>query len=346
MNCEKKYKLAMVRCDTHAYYFGAMLDECDPLLLMKNNFVVHHYFTDIYNPATLSRINTIPGFEIRNVFDYSVDEAQQFSSAFHGKPKVCATLEEATEGIDAVFISDCDGGGVDHLELAKPFLKKGIPAFVDKPFASTLGDAFKIISMAEEYGVPVLNSSILSQVPAADHFKSRFQEIGDVGLGVVKGVGGAFSQELKGKGVIGEIEERLAYIIHGIALGLNLFGRGVEWVEVMGTLPLEYMHLHLKSGVEILIMNTSTEIFPESCSFFAEAYSKYGAIHSPAIGDSEFVGGGQKIVRLFKEMLMTGRSPVSYDVILEQIAVVEAGQIAHSTGKKVYINDVIKRYKR
>lgn len=157
---------------------------------------------------------------------------------------------------------------------------------------------------------------------------------------MVKGVGGAFSQELKGKAVAGGIEERLAYIIHGIALGINLFGKGVEWVESMGTLPLEYLHIHLKSGVEILVMNTSVDFFPESCSFYAAAYSKFGAVHSQPIGDPEFIGGAAKILRLFKKMIQTGKPPVPYEDILEHIAVVEAGQIAQKKGGRVYLKDL------
>ncbi len=348
----EKIRLGLVRCDTHSYYFGAMLNKCDPLLLQKNNYVVHHYLTNIYNPKRLT-MPKVTGFRLVKVYDYNPEEAKKFSETFLSKPQICETLEKMTEGIDAVFIADCDGGGGDHLKLATPFLKKGIPAFVDKPFASTLRDAKAVVALGKKYNAPIFNSSILSVVPAADQFKNRINEIvraywpvpsslppaGSI-LGVVKGVGGAFSQELKGKAITGGLEERLAYVIHGIALGLNLFGRSVEWVECMGTLPLEYLHMHLKSGVEILVMNTSIDFFPESCSFYAAAYSKFGTIHSQPIGDPEFIGGGAKILRLFKKMILTGKPPVPYEDILEHIAVVEAGQLAQKTGKRVYLKDI------
>jgi len=351
----KKIQLGLIRGDTHGYYYGAMLEQCDPLLLQKNNYVVHHYFSNIYDPRLLT-MPRVEGFELVKVYDYKPENAQAFSQTFLGKPQVCETVEEMTEGIDAVFIADCDGGGGDHLKLATPFLEKGIPTFVDKPFASTLKDAQAMVRMAVERGTPLFNASILSFVPAADQFKRRLDEITraywpvpssapplGIGLGVVKGVGGAFSQELKGEAVKGGLEERLAYIIHGIALGINLFGKGVEWVEAMGTLPLEYLHLHLKSGVEVLIMNTSIDIFPESCSFYASAYSKYGAIHSPPIGDPEFLGGAEKILHLFEGMIQTGEPPVPYDDIIEQIAVVEAGQESQRKGKRVYLEHILKR---
>ncbi len=347
-----KIRLGLVRADTHGYYYGIMLDKCDPMLLMKNNYVVHHYAHNIYDPKVLT-MPRVSGFEIAKVYDYDLKNAQKFSETFLNKPVMCEALEEMAKDIDAVFIADCDGGGGDHLKLATPFLKKGIPAFVDKPFASTLKDALEIVKLAEENKTPLFNASILTYVPAASQFRQRFEEISrayypipstlpplPIGLGVIKGVGGAFSQEISGKTVTGSIEDRLAYIIHGISLALNLFGVNVEWVEAMGTLPLEYLHLHLKSDVEIIILNTSVDIFPEACNFYASAYSKWGAVHSPAIGDPEFLGGAEKILHLFKGMVESGKPPVPYRNFLEHIAVVEAAQLAQKKGTRVYLKDI------
>lgn len=345
--------MGLVRCDTHGYYFGAMAAPCDPLLLQKHNYVVHHYFSNIYSAEKLT-MPLVPGFEIVKVYDGDPEKASAFSETFLGAPRVCESLEAMTEDLDAVFIADCNGGGGDHLELARPFLEKRIPTFVDKPFASRLADAKAILALADEKGVAVYNASILSVVPAADQFKQRVGEIlgtywpvpstgarTERVLGVVKGVGGAFSQELVGKTLAGGIEERLAYIIHGIALGLNLLGGGVEWVECMGTLPLEYLHLHLRSGGETLVINTPTDLFPESCSFYAAAYSKFGAIHSGPIGDPEFIGGGAQILRLFGEMVRTGKSPVSHAEMLEPIAVVEAGWASQTRRERIFLVDIM-----
>src|SRR3990172_9452435 len=106
----KPIRHGLVRCDTHGYYYGAMLGRCDPLLLQKYNFVVHHYFSSIYDPAHLT-MPRIGGFQLVKVFDYDPENARKFSETFLGSPKVCQTLEEMTDDIDAAFIADCDGGG-------------------------------------------------------------------------------------------------------------------------------------------------------------------------------------------------------------------------------------------
>ncbi len=349
----KKIRLGFARVDTHSYYFGAMLAECDPLLLQKHDYVVHHYFSNIYDAGVLT-MPQIDGFEIAAIYDSDQAKAQQFSETFKDVPVVCKDLKDMVGEVDAVFISDCDGCGDDHLKLATPFLEKGIPTFVDKPFALTLNDAQQIVKLAQKNNAPLFNASILSYVPAAVHFKNRFAEFTDtywpipskgdreVKLGLVKGVGGAFSQALSGESVTSGLEDRMAYIIHGVALGLNLFGTGVEWVEAMGELPLEYFHLHLNSGINVMILNTSTEAFPETCSFYVSAYGKFGAIHSGPIGDPEFLGGAEKILHIFREMVKTKKPPKDYDDFIEPIAVIEAGQQAQQQARRVYIKDVWK----
>jgi predicted dinucleotide-utilizing enzyme len=180
-----------------------MLDQCDPMILTKTNYVVHHYATGIYVPDILT-MPQVDGFEIVKIYDYDTKAAKEFSETFNGKPIVCENLEDMTNG--------------------------------------------------------------------------------------------------------------------------------VSWVEAMGELPLEYLHLRLKNGMNVMIMNISTDVFPESCSFYASAYSKYGAVHSEPIGDLQFLGGGQKILEMLKEMVETGKPPVEYEVFLEPIAVIEAGQLAQKVG--------------
>jgi len=353
MSKEKKIRLGLVRCsDIHGYYYAVMLADYDPMLLLEKYYIVQYYASNIYDPKKIT-IPKVPGFDLVKVWDYDPDRARTFAQVFNNKPQVCETLDEMTEGIDAVFISNGERNGSDHLKLATPFLKKGIPTFVDKPFSSNVKDAQAMVKLATKYHAPLFNASILTYVPAAEFFRQRFAEITHayypvpdekpdhpIGLGVVKGVGGTFSQELGGKGVSGGLEDRMAYLIHGVSLGLNLFGMGVEWVEAMGEQPLEYIHLRMKTGMDVMILNTSTKVFPESCSFYASAYSKYGAVHSNPIGDPEFIGGAEKILRMFKKMVQTKKPPVPYRNFLEHIAIIEAAQRAQKQGKRIYLSEV------
>jgi len=144
----KKIRLGFARVDTHSYYYGIMIQKCDLQLLLKNDYVVHHYASSIYTPEVMT-VPQVDGYEITAIYDPDIERAKAFSETFLNKPVVCEKLEDAMEHIDAFFVSDCDGCGDDHLELARPFLEKGIPTFVDKPFALKLADAKEIVRLAE-----------------------------------------------------------------------------------------------------------------------------------------------------------------------------------------------------
>ncbi len=346
----RNIRLALLRCDTHGYWYGPFMAKCDPMIFLRNNPVCHYYFADMRDPNQLHS-PYVPGFEIVRCWDADYRQAQDFSETFLGKPKPCRTIREATEGVDAAFVADCSGDGHDHVKLATPFLKKGIPVFVDKPFAPTYRECCKMIDLAKANKTIVMSASLLEHNPTLKLFRKRFAEIDPVTLVVAKGVGGA----------------GLAGVIHGIALIRNLLGDGVEWVQAMGTTPLlpdlppelnstkstvvedgamaapmTFLNLHYKNGQEALVLNTDLNTFPERCDFFASAYSRGGAIHSPAIGDPEFLAGGEIIVKLFRQMMRTGKPTVSTDSLKEKIAIVEAGRKSVKLGRPVYLKEIMK----
>lgn len=56
---------------------------------------------------------------------------------------VCDKMEDMIGNIDAVLLARDDGE--NHYEMALPFLKAGLPVFIDKPFALSLSDADKML---------------------------------------------------------------------------------------------------------------------------------------------------------------------------------------------------------
>ena len=55
-------------------------------------------------------------------------------------------VEAVADAVDLVFIANESGDGRDHLKLATPGLEKGVPTFVDRPFARTVKDAKAMIA--------------------------------------------------------------------------------------------------------------------------------------------------------------------------------------------------------
>jgi len=348
MSGGKETRVALIRCDTHAYWFGAFMDEVDPLILYEDNeeaptrACIHHYFKE-HTCVNRLKIERVPRFVITKIFDNIPEKgwddegrpilqygsypgrAEELSRTFKSHPKICETLEEMVEDVDAAYIADSSapGDGSDHLELVRPFLEKGIPCFVDKPIADTLADAKEIIRLAQENNTTVMSASILSHTKVGKLWRRRWDEIGDVKLLVAIGIGPAN-----------------AAVIHGLGLVEGMVGYGVESVECVGKEPQECMLLHYPEDLEVVLVN-SPDVFPRTCSFRCSAYSKEGDLHSPLIGDPEFYTGTQRIIEFFREMVDTGKPPIPYEHILEPIAIMEAARRAMDERRCVELKEVL-----
>jgi len=335
----KPIRVGIIRCDLHAIYYGALMAKHDPLVLrdppptrsgkQSGSWLTgggHFYFYTHYANATRMTVPSVRGFRIVKLWDKDPEMAEVASAIFCGKPQVCERLEEASDDVDMVFIADCNFDGSDHLKLAAPGLKKRVPTFVDKPFACEVKDAVAIVRLAKKHRTPVLSLSILRSVPHFTRFRKRFEETGGVHFGTIKG-GGTI----------------MAGHIHAISLAQQLFGNGVESVACMGENALSHMFLSYgdKSNrpARGVVLNCDSGPTPH-CAFFASAYGPDGAVHSPPIGDYQFPWGAARNLELAKQMVKTGKSPVPYDDMIENIAVATAARRAQKLGRTVRIREV------
>lgn len=318
-----KIRVGLIRCDLHALYYGVLIEKHDPRAMMDlgRGYAAHYYHYTHYADPTVMTVPSVSGFTIAKVWDEDRGLAETASAIFDGRPQVCDTYEECSDDVDLVFIADCNGDGSDHLKLATPGLTKGIPTFVDKPFAYHLRDAEEIVALARRHGAPVMSLSMLRAVPRGRHFRDRLQEIAPVGFGSIKGAGGT-----------------LAGQIHTISLAQHVFGAGVQAVDCMGPSELAYLHLDYgdtpdrpTSGVML-----NCDSGPSyHCSLYVSAYGEKGAIHSGQIGDYEFPHGAAEILKEIKKMVRTGQPQAPYEEMMECIAIAEAGRLAQRTGKRV-----------
>ena len=86
--------------------------------------------------------------------------------------------EDLLGRVDGVLIEAVDGSV--HLERSVQFLEAGLPLFVDKPFATSIADATRLLDMAEARGVPVFSASALRYTPEVTDVLARAGELGRV----------------------------------------------------------------------------------------------------------------------------------------------------------------------
>ena len=354
----ERYRVAMVmlekgsRPECHAWHYAPFMVECDPVALKEGYRGIYVWFHDREEPDWLSRVQPVESFEITKCWDIqSLDRARAFAGLVKGDCKVCESVEETWEDVDAAFIADGGGDGSLHLEYVRPFLERGIPAFIDKPFACEYKDAKAMVDLARKTSTPIMSASILGHVNEIDALHLRMKHIPPPGLAIVTGYG-----------------PHLGGTIHGLALMQGILGTGVEWVECMGPSapgplslkteeisrgrpyaagdgPLEIMQICYRDNIQVIVINRRSSVFDWfSCEIWGKCERtnppRHMYVRSREIGDLEFLGGSYNIIRLFKKMLDDRKPLIPYEVPLELIAVVEAGRVAQRDRRRVYLKEI------
>ena len=333
-------RVGIIRCDTHAFFYAHIFDRPNPALSRKHHWGNHYYFHHWDDPAR-KRIPTVPGMAITRLLpdrpweqrDTTGANARGLAQALDGRPKICKSLDEVSDDVDLVYIADCDHEGKDHLKFAAPGLKKGVPHFVDKPFAYTLQDAQTMVELARKHNTAVMCASLLRFSPYLDRTRKRLADVGPVGCLFVQGCGAS-----------------LAAVFHVLSVVQNLLGEGCESVESMGENLFDVLRLHYPGragGTSAVILNRAgwapghkvTSANYHHTSFRASAYGPGGAVHTPRIDDYLFPEGGVRIVRMARRMARTRQPPIPYDSMLELMRMIEAARKAHNTGTRVYLDD-------
>jgi len=193
-----------------------------------------------------------------------------------------------------------------HLEPATPFVKAGIPTFIDKPFCYRVEEGRKFLSMARKSGTPVSSYSGIAQSLATFDIKEQVASLGEINQVIRYG---PVDLDSKYGGVF-------FYGVHIVQPLLFIFGDDVEKVKVTreGT-----------NGNAVLVFQSglyATLIF-KRVSYGWETYAetKEGMVELKS--SVEETDPPKHYVDMV-EMFRTGKEPRSHESILKCVAVLEA----------------------
>ena len=331
-------RVGLIRCDTHGLWYGPLMAEHDPLVFQRPRLPVepghyswmtgglHQFFYTNYDDILNMSVPFVGGFEIAKVWDEHREAAEMAAAVFFGKPEVCDTFEEVSDGVDLVLIADCNCDGSDHLELAAPGLTKGVPTFVDKPFADSVANAAAILELGRKYDAPVYSQSICRVEPAFVRFRNRMPEVGVANFATLHGYG-----------------TEPAGLVHTVSITQLLFGPGIERVKVFEAERHTAVYLDYgdradrpKHGVMI---NCDVGSRPFT-AMTATVIGTIAQIHTTVLGDYAYAHGTCEIIKTIRDMVGTRKTPDSMGEVLETIAVVEAFKKARAEGEAVAVEDV------
>ncbi len=115
-----------------------------------------------------------PGFEVKYIWGEK-DEFAQTTKEKGSIPIIVKDPKEMMGKIDALIVDHRRGDM--HLEAATPFVKAGVPTFIDKPFCFSSEAAKKFLKMAEDVGTPVTSYSSIAHSFATEDMRKQVDEI-------------------------------------------------------------------------------------------------------------------------------------------------------------------------
>lgn len=147
----------------HAKSFSEMFNGYDEDLARQNNF-----------PIYKSRID---GARVTHIWDPD-KEAAELIAKICGIEKVLSDMEEMIGQVDGVIIAD--DTTMKHQRRAIPFLKAGLPTFIDKPLSPSIEEAEELIGLARENKAPFMSCSALRYAKEVEEFLAKKEEIGEL----------------------------------------------------------------------------------------------------------------------------------------------------------------------
>jgi hypothetical protein len=215
-----------------------------------------------------------------------------------GVEKVVARPEDMLGEVDAAAIVSRDGN--EHLPLAEPFLKAGLPTFVDKPLANNLDVARKIVALATEHNAALFSASAVRYYAEIIEYQKNRDEFGPVRSG---SVWSHASRDLA------------FYGIHAIEIMSALWGPGARWVSAFHSEDKHVAWIGYEHG-GVYAVHLIRYCYPGfGFTYFGEKKSGTGAAAT---------GGYVPICRLMTQMFRDRKSPLDPAISLESIAIVEA----------------------
>ena len=118
-----------------------------------------------------------PGVEVKYVWGETESFAKEAMEK-GGIPNMVQDPKEMLGKIDALIVDHRHGKF--HLEAAIPFIKAGIPTFIDKPFCYRLTEGKKFLSLAKKLGTPVTSFSSIAHSYETFNLKEQVKQMGKI----------------------------------------------------------------------------------------------------------------------------------------------------------------------
>jgi hypothetical protein len=253
-----------------------------------------------------------PGVEVKYVWG----ETDEFAKAAMKKGAIPNQVKDPLEmmgKIDALIVDHRHPKY--HLAAATPFVKEGVPTFVDKPFCYRAAEGKEFLQMAKELGTPVTSYSSIAQSSATFDIKEQIVSIGKINQVIRTG---NVDLDSKYGGVF-------FYGVHIIEPLMYMFGEDIQELKITRNGKYGNAGLKFSSGL------FATLIFKEKAygwETFVETDQKLIELKS-RVEETDPQKNYSDMVTMFR----TGKEPRSHQSILNGVCILEALEKSAETEK-------------
>ncbi len=207
-----------------------------------------------------------------------------------------------------------------HLEPAIPYIKEGIPTFIDKPFCYRAAEGKDFLLLAKKLGTPVTSYSSIAHSAATFDIMEQVAALGKINQVIRTGSVDLDSQY---GGVF-------FYGVHIVEPLMYMFGEDIAEVKVIRNGKQGNASLRFSSGL------FATLIFKEKAygwETFIDTSDKFVELKS-RVEESDPPKNYTDMVEMFR----TGKEPRSHQSILNGVSVLEALEKSAETEKWTEVN--------
>ncbi len=268
-------------------------------------------------------INGLRIEDVRVTHIYGTDPQRTEEVAQNGNiPNIVSAPEEMIDAVDGVLCVWRHGG--KHLADTLPFLKAGIPAFVDKPLACSVRDATALIDAAEKAGVGLTSFSTLRfERTTVQYIEDLKANAGELTAGMSTGPADLES----------EYGGVFFYGIHAVELMNAVWGYGCESVAAVAHQGNAVAVCKFDRGALVTVNMLGNAKY----AFHLVAFGKDGWKHHAVDAGACYYDGMQ----VFMEVLRTGQWKFTREQLLEPVKVLSAiDRSLNEGGREVKLDEL------
>ncbi len=223
--------------------------------------------------------------------------------------------------VDAVMITARHGD--DHFKFAEPYLKSGIPMFVDKPITIDEDEAIQLAKMAKEKNIPLCGGSSLGLVTQTQYLKNLVKNPPEF-FGKI--MGGTVCAPISMKNDYGDF---FFYSQHLVQISLEIFGYDLNSVFAFG-----------RDDTVTAIGRYENYDVSNHYGSYCYAATVYGNNLNAYREIDFFTDGYAREVEMFADMVRAGKMHQSYSDFIKPVFVLNAIKRSLDTGNEIKIRKI------